>query len=321
MLGYFLTHCCQLLSALQKHQDPLRDRIALLELARQLGNVARACALMGVSRDTYYRLKRQHDNGGEVALAPISRARPLLGNRVEPRIERAVLELAVGEPAFGQARIAAQLAAQGLGVSPAGVRGILMRHGLQTRRLRLRARASPRLPGQLAAQDSLAVGRMGTLGEVWQQTFLDTASRMLFVRVYPTRTPEAAADLLATRVLPFFDGHAVPLRRVLTDRSLQYCGRPERHAFRGLLEARGIAHGLAGAAEPQAQLLVEDLHRLMLDEFYKVAARRRAYRSLDELQADVDGWVDTHNRQRGCDGWWCFGRTPFDTFEALRPPP
>ncbi len=273
---------------------------------------------MGVSRDTYYRLKRQYDNGGVVALAPISRARPLLGNRVEPRIERAVLELAIAQPAFGQARIAAQLAQEGLVVSPAGVRGILVRHGLQTRRMRVRARAAPRQPGQLAAQDSLAVGPMGALGEVWQQTFLDTATRLVFARVYPARTPETAADLLVTRVLPFFDGHGVPLRRVVTDRSLQYCGRPDRHAFRGLLESRDIGHGLTGTAEPGAGLLVEGLHRLMLDEFYKVAARRRAYASLAELQADVDAWVDAHNRQRGCDGWWCFGRTPLETFEALR---
>jgi len=306
---------------LQKQQDPLRDKIELLELARQLGNVARACELMGVSRDTYYRFKRQYDNGGAVALAPISRARPLLGNRVEPRVERAVLELAIAQPAFGQARIAALLAEQGITVSPAGVRGILLRHGLQTRRMRTRARAAPRLPGQLAAQDSLAVGHMGALGEVSQQTFLDTATRLVFARVYPARSPEAAADLLATRVLPFFDGHGVPLRRVLTDRSQQYCGRPERHAFRALLESRGIAHALSGTAEPDAALLVEDLHRLMLDQFYKVAARRRAYGSLEELQADVDRWVDDHNRQRGCDGWWCFGRTPLETFEALRPQP
>lgn len=305
---------------MQKQHDPLRDKIDLLELARQLGNVARACQLMGVSRDTYYRLKRQYDNGGVVALAPISRARPLLGNRVEPRTERAVLELAIGQPAFGQARIAALLGEQGITVSPAGVRGILVRHGLQTRRMRVRARASPRLPGQLAAQDSLSVGNMGMLGEVWQQTFLDTATRLVFARVYAVRTPEAAADLLLSRVLPFFDGHRVPVRRVVTDRSLQYCGRPERHAYRALLDARGIGHGLAGTAEPGAALLVEGLHRLMLDEFYKVAARRRAYPSLEALQADVDAWVDGHNRQRGCDGWWCFGRTPLETFEALRPP-
>jgi transposase InsO family protein len=304
--------------AVQKQHDPLRDKIDLLELARRLGNVARACELMGVSRDTYYRLRRQYDNGGAVALAPISRARPLLGNRVEPGVERAVLELALAQPTFGQARIAAELSGRGIAVSPAGVRGILVRHGLPTRRQRLRARAAPRLPGQLTAQDSLAVGHMGSLGEVWQQTLLDTATRMVFARVYPAPSPEAAADLLATRVLPFFDGQSVPLRLVVTDRSLQYCGRPERHAYRGLLASRGIAHGLAGTAEPAAALLLEDLHRLMLDEFYKVAARQRAYTSLDELQRGLDAWVDAYNRERGCDGWWCFGRSPFATFEAMR---
>ena len=303
---------------MQKQQDPLRHKIDLLELARQLGNVARACELMGVSRDTYYRLKRQYDNGGVLALAPISRARPLLGNRVDPGTERTVLELAIAQPALGQARIAALLGERGITVSPAGVRGILMRHGLQTRRLRIGARAAPRMPGQLGVQDSLSVGPMGALGQVWQQTFLDTATRLMFARVYPVRTPETAADLLVTRVLPFFEGQGMRLRHVVTDRSLQYCGRPEQHAYRGLLDSRGVGHGLAGTADPGAALLLEALHRQMLDGFYKVSARERAYASLDELQADVDAWVERHNRERGCDGWWCFGRTPMATFEAMR---
>lgn len=282
-----------------------------------LGNVARACQIMGVSRDTYYRLRRQHANGGEAALAPISRERPLLPNRVAPATERAVIAHALANPTHGQARIAQALAARGIEVSPAGARGILLRHGLQTRQLRRRALASPRQPGQLGVQDTLSLGAAGALGELWQHSFLDTASGLLFATVANGRGPEAAVVLLAERVLPFFDGRGLALRHVVTDRSPQYTGRPETHPWRGLLAARGIGHAMATRADPAAAVRLERLQRLMLHEFWRAVMRQRAWASLAHLQAELDAWVAAFNAQRPADGWWCFGRTPIETLEAM----
>jgi transposase-like protein len=301
----------------------VRQRVELLELARVLGNVARACEIMGVSRDTYYRLRRQHANGGEAALAPISRERPLLPNRVAPAIERAVVDHALAHPTHGQARIAEALAAQGVAVSPAGVRGILLRHDLQTRQLRRRALAAPRSPGQLGVQDALALGPAGSLGELWQHTFLDTASGLLFAIVRPSRGPEAAAALLTERVLPFLEGRGLTLRHVLTDRSPQFNGRAgaDAHPWRALIASRGIAQALAARADPGSAARLERLQRLMLHDFWRATIRRRAWDNLADLQAELDAWVAAYNGQRPADGWWCFGRTPLETFEAMRQSP
>ena len=110
----------------------VNEKLALLELARRLRNIARACRALGFSRDSYYRVKRDYERTGEVGLVQTARQRPLHKNRVAPAVEAAVLELSRHEPSWGQAAVAAQMRQRGLAISAAGVRCVWLRHGLQT---------------------------------------------------------------------------------------------------------------------------------------------------------------------------------------------
>ncbi len=158
---------------------------------------------------------------------------------------------------------------------------------------------------------------MGTLkgvGRVYQPTAIDTYAKVAFAKLYDRKTPITAADLLNDRVIPFFEEHDVPLLRVLTDRGTEYCGNPERHEYELYLAVEDVDHSRTKSKNPQTNGIVERFHKTVLDEFYRVAFRKKVYTSIAELQADLDAWIGSYNEARPHQGRWCFGKTPMQTF-------
>src|SRR5262245_21224283 len=151
-------------------------------------------------------------------------------------------------------------------------------------------------PGYCGAQDTFYVGNLKGVGRVYQQTFIDTYAKVACAKLYDRKTPITAADLLNDRVIPLFDRHDVKLQRILTDRGSEYCGNPERHEYELYLAVEDIDHSRTMTKSPQTNGICERFHKTVLNEFYRVAFRKRVYRSLDELQADLDIWVREYNR-------------------------
>ena len=121
------------------NQNVIKHKTGLLNLAAELGNVSRACRIMGFSRDTFYRYQTARDAGGVEALFEVSRKKPNLKNRVEEATELAVLDFAIAFPAHGQVRASNELRKTGVFVSPSGVRSIWLRHDLASMKQRLNA--------------------------------------------------------------------------------------------------------------------------------------------------------------------------------------
>lgn len=169
------------------------------------------------------------------------------------------------------------------------------------------------LSNNLGSQDTFYVGNLKGVGRIYQQTFVDTYSKVAFAKLYTTKTPITAADLLNDRVLPFFEAQELPMLRILTDRGTEYCGKVEQHDHQLYLAINDIDHTKAKARHPQTNGICERFHKTILNEFYQVTFRKKLYGSLEELQKDLDAWLDYYNNERTHQGKMCCGRTPNET--------
>jgi transposase InsO family protein len=323
-----------------------RRKLSLLQLAEELGNVSKACRIMGYHRDTFYEVRRAFQVGGVAGLVEERRGpKGPHPNRVSEAIEEKILAYALDHPTHGQQRVANELRLQGMNVSPAGVRGVWMRHGLETRHRRLlrleqhaqedtfvlseeqiellerhsvdfRCRhVESQRPGELLNQDTFYWGTLKGVGKVYVQVVVDTFCSLAFAKVYTSKMPITACDLLYERVLPFYEALGVEVGAVLTDNGREFCGKPDSHPYELLLALEGIEHRTTKVRSPQTNGFVERMNRTLLDECFRVEGRKTWYLTPEEIQRDLDRFLGHYNLERSHQGYRLRGRTPA---QALR---
>jgi transposase InsO family protein len=326
--------------------ESTKRKLSLLQLAEELGNVSKACQIMGYHRDTFYEVRRAFQVGGVGALVQERRgpknAHP---NRVAPEVEDAILAFCLRFPTYGAQRVANELRLQDVTVSPSGVRGVWLRHDLETRykrlmrleihaqddtivltdeQVRLLERHSTEFrmrhvesnaPGELLNQDTFYWGTLKGVGKVYVQVLVDVFCSLAFAKVYTSKMPVTSADLLYDRVLPFYDALGVKVQAVLTDNGREYCGRPDNHPYELFLQLEDIEHRTTKVRSPRTNGFVERMNRTLLDECFRVAGRTTWYISPEEIQRDLDTFLEFYNLKRSHQGYRLKGRTPA---QALR---
>lgn len=322
-----------------------RRKLSMLELAGELGNVSKACKIMGYSRTQFYEIRRNFQTyGADGLIDRLPGARGPHPNRVSDEVEQAVLDYSLKHPSHGCLRVAQDLVLSGISVSSGGVRGVWNRHNLlqkHQRFLRLEQsikdkkidlteeqvraleRFSPEFrdrhiqthhTGDLVAVDTFLVGSLKGVGRVYLQSVIDCYSRYAWGRLYTTKLPVTAVHVLNNDVLPFFEKHNARITTILSDNGREFCGRPDRHPYELFLQLEDIEHRTTRVRRPQSNGFVERLHRTLLDEHFRVAGRKNWYESVEQMQKDLDEYFIHYNNKRPHQGRNMNGRTPATVF-------
>ena len=325
----------------------VRRKLSMLELAEELGNVSKACKIMGYSRQQFYEIRRNYQIYGSQGLVDrLPGTRTGHPNRVPEEIEVKILEYCLRHPTHGCLKVSQQLALEGVQVSSGGVRGVWVRNNLETRhqrllrlekeiqgqsielsdeQIRLLEKFDPEFKerhieteytGQLVAIDTFMVGSLKGIGKVYLQTVVDCFSRYAWGRLYTNKLPVTAVHVLNTDVLPFFEEHNVKVTTILTDNGREYCGRPDKHPFELYLQLEEIEHRRTKVRRPQSNGYVERLHRTLLDEHFRIKGREKFYESVQEMQSDLDLYFKEYNEKRSHQGRNMNGKTPATVFVA-----
>jgi transposase InsO family protein len=322
-----------------------QNRLTLLQLAEHIHNISEACRRRGVSRSQFYEYKRAFQERGFDGLKdlpPIPKSCP---HETPPEIKEQILSLSIAHPAWGQVHVSDQLRLEGISVSPSTVRNLWLKEGLETRykrilrleeqthgtdialtaeQIKLLEKANPcfrerhvesRYPGYLLCQDTFSVGTIKGVGRVYLQTVVDTYGSYAFAKLYTSKLAETAVDVLYDRVLPFYESHGLTVEHILTDNGREFCGRAMIHPYQILLELYDIKHRTTRVATPRTNGFVERFNRTVLDEFFREAFRKKLYLSIEELQVDLDAWVEYYNTERPHRGYRNMGRRPVETVE------
>lgn len=324
----------------------IKARLGLLALAQELQNVRLACKRAGISKSHFYEIKDAYEKYGAEGLAPQSRRRPRMPNQVPPELETRILEMTAQYPTYSYLRISGQLRLIGVGVAPSAVRAVWQRHGLTLRidrllwlekqsasnggvlterHLRLirqhqRRRVDPEqhveapYPGYLLCQDTYFVGTIKGVGKIYMQSVVDAHCSLAFAKLALSKVPLTAVDTLYDRVWPFYEEHGVEVEHLLTDNGREYCGRELQHFYELFLALHQIRHRRTEVRSPETNGFCERFHRTVQEEFFAVAFRKTFYESLDQLQVDLDRYLEFYNRERAHQGYRTQGRTPYQAF-------
>lgn len=323
-----------------------KRKLSLLRLAEELGNVSKACQIMGYHRDTFYEVRRAFQMGGTAGLVEEKRGpRNPHPNRVTEDVEAAILAYCLESPTVGSQRVANDLRLKGVIVSPSGVRGVWLRNNLESKlkrllrleqaaqeetlvltekQIQLLERHSPEFscrhvesscPGELLNQDTFYWGTLKGVGKVYVQVVVDTFCSIAFAKVYNSKMPITACDLLYDRVLPFYEALGVEVQAILTDNGREFSGKPETHPYELLAALEGFEHRNTKVRSPKTNGFVERMNRTLLDECFRVAGRKTWYENTDMIQADLDKFIQYYNLERSHQGYRLRGRTPA---QALR---
>jgi len=319
------------------HEDIVYDRrVRVINYAAEIDNVAEACRVFGVSRQTYYKWLKRAEQYGLSALLPKDRRAPHQPNAMSSEEVSVILAEAVARPTLGPKSLLRHLKARGVDRSASGVAKVLRRHNLGTARQRVAALASltaadsgqvtdaalegpfgfclfASAPGEVVSLDSFYVGRLKGVGAVWQLTAVDVATRIAVVQlVVGDKTATVAADF-CDHLAKALRKQGITLTGVLTDNGPEFTGK----AFKARVADRGLVHHRIPPRSPNHNAVCERFHGTVLHEFYRPHFHRGRVDNIALLDRSLQAWLVDYNHHRPNHGDYMRGRTPLQVKKEL----
>ena len=327
----------------------LKSKLGLLKLVDELGNVSKACALMGYSRDSYYRIKDLYDKGGLLALQEKSRRKPNLKNRVGEAVENAIISLAYRHPFYGQSKASAELKKQGISVSSGGVRSVWQRYDLETFEKRMKALGTKMLqdgyhpddwqvralqraqqkykngnpletyfPGHVLLHSVQALHKHPVLKKLYQYTVVDLYTKLTFIQLCAALSSECAVQSLQQKMIPFFRKEGLNIHRMVATKEICFYGKTFRHQYKKFLKSEDIELRYVSNGNKYLKP-IREIETLLQTDFYTENFRKKNYRHIEDLQKDLNLWVDKFNKNRPIYQRFNYGKTPLKTFKDSLP--
>ena len=307
-----------------------RMRVRIFEEAdKEKTSITSLCEKYHVSRKWFYKWKKRRDKEGNQGLRTRIRAGPNMPNKVPIELENKILEFVKEYPTFGPARTEVELRRRNIIVGHTGIYNVLRRRGLNTAKKRLewvrrlngeivtldelqRAKEKSKTnhieatyPGELVSEDTFYIGCLKGIGRIYHQVACDCFSSFGAAKIYANRTADTSCDFVENHLTNKFT--PIKIVRILTDCGTEYTTWHKEaipnHEFERVCKKLGIEHTTTKVRHPWTNGYVERLNETLLDEFYSLAFRKKRYGSIEELQADLDEFMDYYNHRRAHQGY------------------
>jgi len=132
-------------------------------------------------------------------------------------------------------------------------------------------------------------------GCIYVETVVDRDAGYAFAKVYSAKNAMNAVDILASRVVPFFDRQGSAIQEIHTRKTSEYCGLVPAHPFETFLATSHILHMPIDEPGQPCNYLCEQFFRFLEKEYFQPALRRTFQLSLDDLQRDLDTFIEAFN--------------------------
>ena len=300
-------------------------------------SVQKLCKQFNRSRTWFYKWYNRYKLYGSKGLYNIVRKLPAMPNQTPLDIEMKIITFIEDYPSYGPVRISNDLLKKGIEVKPSAVYNVLKRHNLNTRKLRLehirvkhnvvkdksdieRAKELSRSrslntegPGDVVGIDVFYVGCLKGVGRVYQYTSVDTYSSFSWAKIYTDKSAVSACDFM---IHVYNNSLDTPIKSVLTDNGKEFTThhKSKKHSFERVLKELNIKHRFTKVRHPWTNGSVERFQRTVLEEFYQVTFRKKIYTTLDELNDDLNKYLNHYNYKRTHQGKRTNGRVPAELY-------